>query len=80
MIDFFEALEAAHGGEGGDAAAANLSFLSTHPATGERLELLRAKLEAMEERRFTAVDFDLESFKQRLRDATAGEAGEPASE
>jgi Zn-dependent protease with chaperone function len=59
MIAFFETLEHEHGGMP-DVA----SFMSTHPATTERIEKLKAKANSKKD--YTEIDIDFESFKTDL--------------
>ncbi len=67
MIDFFETLEQ----ETGDDMSGALSFLSTHPATGDRIETLHQELEALPSMEFPALEVDFEAFQERVRKASA---------
>lgn len=48
MIDFFKTLQSEQGNNAGAQAMETLNFLSTHPATKERIERLEAKWQALE--------------------------------
>ena len=56
MIAFFEQLQHEHG-----SMPAEASFLSTHPATEERIEKLKAK--ALNKTDYTPINIDFEQFK-----------------
>lgn len=56
MIAFFEQLQHEHGD-----LPAEASFLSTHPATEERIKKLKAK--ALNKTDYTEIDIDFEQFK-----------------
>jgi hypothetical protein len=59
MIAFFEQLQHEHG-----SMPAEASFLSTHPATEERIEKLKAK--ALNKKDYTAIDIDFKEFQEDL--------------
>ncbi len=59
MIDFFEKLHHEHGGM--DEAT---SFMSTHPATSERIKILQKK--ALSKKDYTPIDVDFEQFKKDI--------------
>lgn len=60
MIDFFEKLEHEHGDIPGVA-----SFMSTHPATGDRISILEAK--PLLEEDFDEIDIDFEEFQNDIK-------------
>lgn len=59
MIAFFEQLQHEHGD-----MPAEASFLSTHPATEERIEKLKAKAQSKTD--YTPIDIDFEQFQNDL--------------
>lgn len=88
MISFFEKLRDEQERLLGDAAGVekSLAFLSTHPTSEERIELLTAKL-TQSYPDFEPQTFDLAEFQERIRQrapsGTEGEEkedGEPSSE
>ncbi|MCG8461275.1 MAG: M48 family metallopeptidase [Holophagales bacterium] len=83
MITFFEKLYEEEQKALGDVADYQeaLSFLSTHPATGERIESLRERAtEELRGRRFPKSSFDLEAFQDRIRQViTDTTSGDPPS-
>lgn len=60
MIDFFQKLQHEHG-DMPDAA----SFMSTHPATGERIEILEAK--PLNGKDFDQIDIDFSEFQNDIK-------------
>jgi predicted Zn-dependent protease len=72
LITFFEKMRADEQeqlGEAADAVGA-MDFLSTHPASDERIERLNAKLRQLEsgpERRWKELDVDFAGLQQRLK-------------
>lgn len=66
MIDFFETLEE----ETGDDMSGALSFLSTHPATDDRIETLHRELEALPSMDYRSLEVDFEAFQERVRRAS----------
>ncbi len=80
MISFFEKLQAEQERLLGDAAGLEktLTFLSTHPSSEERIELLTAKLtESYPD--FDKQTFDLAAFQERIRQGMPEEEGEEES-
>ncbi len=74
LIDFFERLREEEAENPlASAAGESLSFMSTHPATRERIERLREKLKATDTDAIAPVDFDLGALKRAIRK----EQGEP---
>jgi Zn-dependent protease with chaperone function len=73
LISFFEKLKADERDQLGSAADAadTLSFLSTHPASQERIERLRRKLEEVRGRRWKALDVDFAGLQERVRQVTS---------
>lgn len=60
MIDFFEKLQHEHGDMPGVA-----SFMSTHPATGDRIEILESK--PLKNKSFDELDIDFEEFQNDIK-------------
>lgn len=70
LADFFGRLEAEQAKNPlASVAGENLTFMSTHPGTEERIESLRARI-AAEGVSFDPVDFDLKAFQDAVRSAT----------
>ncbi len=68
MIEFFERLkEEEEKNPLASAAGEGLNFMSTHPATRERIDRLRGKLKETDTSAIEPVDFDLEAFKNAIR-------------
>ncbi|HYG62468.1 MAG TPA: M48 family metallopeptidase [Thermoanaerobaculia bacterium] len=72
LITFFEKMRADEQEQLGEAANAMgaMDFLSTHPASDERIERLTAKLRQLEsgsERRWKELDVDFTGLQQRLK-------------
>ena len=68
MVSFFEKLQEEH--EALTHVEEALSFISTHPATSERIEFLEGRyqdLSADDLDRFREIELNLESFQNRLR-------------
>jgi len=61
LVGFFELLEAEHG-----TSAHTVSFMSTHPATGERINNLKAQL-AKNKHEYPASAFNLTDYQAKLR-------------
>ena len=82
MVAFFETLRAEQEELLGDSSAAHdkLTFLSTHPATDERIDHLETRLVDAEARNFDPVVFDFEGFKERLRHELGTSANEVPAE
>lgn len=60
MIDFFEKLQHEHGDMPGVA-----TFMSTHPATGDRIKILEAK--PLNGKDFDQIDINFEDFQQDIK-------------
>lgn len=60
MIDFFHKLEHEHGDMPGAA-----SFMSTHPATGDRIEILETK--PLNGKEFDKIDIDFAEFQKDIK-------------
>lgn len=70
MITFFETLEAEQQemlGEDVAALESTLAFLSTHPATSERIEMLREMWERLDSKAFPEINFDFYAFQEQVR-------------
>jgi len=67
LIDFFHRIQAELDKTILGKATVNLSWLSTHPTTENRILELEAKIKSMSFSNVRPVDFDLEDFKQHLR-------------
>jgi predicted Zn-dependent protease len=72
LIEFFEKMRTDEQKklDAASEAAGALDFLSTHPASDERIERLRQKLSALEagpERRWKELDVDFAGLQERLR-------------
>ncbi len=76
LIAFFEKLKADERKQLGSAADAadTLSFLSTHPASEERIERLQRKLDEVQGRRWKPLDVDFAGLQERLRQVTSRDA------
>jgi len=64
MIAFFQTLQK----ESGSEAEPMLDFLSTHPATADRIKELNKKLNEENKTSFQEVDFDFKAFQKRLKE------------
>ncbi len=84
MLSFFETLQEEQEELLGQAAGLerSLSFLSTHPATAERIERLTEKLSIAGTTTPTSPrrDFDFAAFQDKIRESTAETASETTEE
>lgn len=73
LVSFFEKLRADEREQLGSAADAadTLSFLSTHPASQERVERLQRKLGEVQGRRWKTLDVDFAGIQERVRQVTS---------
>lgn len=76
LISFFEKLKADEREQLGSAADATdtLSFLSTHPASEERIDRLRRKLDEVQGRRWKKLDVDFAGLQEKLQQVTSKNA------